>query len=59
VGRSRIRKIKSLNTQPVEQAAENDVFYMSLEEAKAAIADKYEHLADRYERKYPKHKGLN
>lgn len=31
---------------------------MNLEEAKAAIAHKYEFLEDRYERKYPKHKGL-
>jgi hypothetical protein len=60
VGRSRIRKIKSRNIQPQDQQeTTGDVFYMSLEEAKAAIADKYEHLADRYEQKYPKHKGLS
>ncbi|HSX02349.1 MAG TPA: hypothetical protein VLI05_03475 [Candidatus Saccharimonadia bacterium] len=56
MGRSRIRKIKSLNTQ--NQTDTNDVFYMSLEEAKAAIADKYEFLAERYEQKFPKHRGL-
>ncbi len=57
MGRSRIRKIKSNTTQT--QTEVNDVFYMSLEEAKAAIADKYEFLAERYEQKYPKHKGLS
>lgn len=36
--------------------AEADVFWMSLEEAKKAIADKYEFLAERYERRYPKDK---
>jgi hypothetical protein len=58
VGRSRIRKIKSINSQTQPPAETSDVFYMSLEEAKAAIADKYEFLADRYEQKFPKHKGL-
>ena len=57
MGRSRIRKIKSTNTQMTQDTS--DVFYMSLEEAKAAIADKYEFLAERYEQKYPKHKGLS
>ncbi len=57
MGRSRIRKIKSMNTQT--QPDTNDVFYMSLEEAKAAIADKYEFLAERYEEKFPKYKGLS
>ena len=60
VGHSRIRKIKS-QTQP-QQASQSEgdstVFYMSMEEAKAAIMDKYEFLADRYEQQYPKHKGL-
>jgi hypothetical protein len=57
VGRARTRKIKSVNTQNQHDTA--DVFYMSLEEAKAAIADKYEFLAERYEQKFPKHKGLS
>lgn len=57
MGRSRIRKIKSANTQA--QSETNDVFYMSLEEAKAAIADKYEFLAERYETKFPKYKGVS
>jgi hypothetical protein len=57
VGRSKIRKIKSINTQ--NQQDGSDVFYMNLEEAKAAIADKYEFLDERYERKYPKYKGLS
>jgi hypothetical protein len=38
---------------------DSTIFYMSLEEAKAAIMDKYEFLADRYEQQYPKHKGLS
>lgn len=57
MGRSRIRKIKAVNNQP--QQGTQDIFYMSLEEAKAAIADKYEFLAERYEQKFPKHKGLS
>ena len=57
MGRSRIRKIKAVNNQPQQGA--QDIFYMSLEEAKAAIADKYEFLAERYEQKFPKHKGLS
>ncbi len=32
---------------------------MSPEEAKRALEQKYEFLADRYDRRYPKHKGLN
>jgi hypothetical protein len=40
------------------QAEAPDVFYLSLEEAKAAMADKYQQVADRYEQRYPKHKGL-
>ncbi len=35
---------------------EADVFWMSLEEAKQAISDKYEYLAERYERRKPKSK---
>ncbi len=43
----------------------DDVFYMNLEEAKLALEDdqaqiaaKYEQLAERYEQRYPKHRGL-
>lgn len=46
---SRGRKLKSLN-----QDRNEEVFFMSLEEAKSFIADKYDFLAERYERKYPK-----
>ena len=56
MGRSRIRKIKSASG--LDSTESNDVFYMSLEEAKRAIADKYEFLAERYETKFPKHKGI-
>jgi hypothetical protein len=50
MGKSRGQKVKS--TQKKE---ESDVFWMSLEEAKQAISDKYEFLVDRYEtRKYKK-----
>jgi len=45
------RRIKQLKTNPYEDPA---VFYMSLEEAKEAIAGKYEFLAERYERAKPK-----
>jgi len=57
VGKSRIRKIRS-NMADYQQDQASDVFYMSLEEAKQAIADKYEFLAERYEQKFPKHKGI-
>ena len=57
VGRSRIRKIKSENVQIQEQDM-YEVFYMSPEEAKRALEQKYEFLAERYERKFPKYKGL-
>ncbi len=57
MGKSRIRKIRS-NTSEYQQEQAADVFYMSLEEAKKAIADKYEFLAERYEQKFPKHKGI-
>lgn len=59
MGHSRSRKIKSINTQNQQQETNSEVFYMSLEEAKAAIADKYELLAERYEQRYPKHKGIS
>ena len=58
MGKSRIRKIRS-NTSDYQFEQSADVFYMSLEEAKQAIADKYEFLAERYEQKYPKHKGIS
>ncbi len=57
MGKSRIRKIRS-NMADYQQDQASDVFYMSLEEAKQAIADKYEFLAERYEQKFPKHKGI-
>lgn len=50
VSKSRGRKIKSLG----QKNQDTEVFWMSLEEAKKAIADKYEFLAERYERRYPK-----
>lgn len=57
MGRSRVQKIKSRNVQ-VGVEDPYDVFYMSPDEAKKALEQKYEFLADRYERKFPKHKGL-
>ena len=42
----------------VQQQDLYDVFYMSPDEAKRALEQKYEFLAERYERKFPKHKGL-
>jgi hypothetical protein len=58
VGRSRIRKIKSTNIQAQEQSL-YDVFYMSPDEARRALEQKYEFLAERYEQKFPKHKGVS
>ena len=58
MGRSRTRKIKSINVSQ-EGREGQDVFYLSLEEAKRAISDKYEFLAERYEQQFPKHKGLS
>ncbi|HSX14553.1 MAG TPA: hypothetical protein VLE72_01405 [Candidatus Saccharimonadales bacterium] len=52
MSKSRGRKIKTINAG----RSDSDVFWMSLEEAKRAIADKYEFLAERYERRYPKDK---
>jgi hypothetical protein len=57
VGRSRIRKIKSANIQSQQQDL-YDVFYMSPDEAKQALEQKYEFLAERYEQRFPKHKGI-
>ncbi len=46
MAKSRMNKIKaSVNLQD-----EYEPFYMSLEEAKAAIVDKYDFLQERYER---------
>lgn len=53
MGASRGRKVKSIG----EKAEGDEVFWMSLEEAKRAIADKYEFLVDRYER-LPKTNGV-
>lgn len=36
-----------------------DVFYMSPDEARRALEQKYEFLAERYEQKFPKHKGVS
>jgi hypothetical protein len=58
VGRSRIRKIKSSNIQAQEQSL-YDVFYMSPDEARRALEQKYEFLAERYEQRFPKHKGIS
>lgn len=60
MGHSRLRKIKATPQQQQYSQSEGDstVFFMSMEEAKAAIMDKYEFLAERYEQQYPKHKGI-
>jgi len=58
VGRSRIRKIKSANMQ-TQQEELYSVFYMSPDEARRALEQKYEFLAERYEQKFPKHKGIS
>ena len=50
MSKSRGRKIKTLG----QNRSDTEVFWMSLDEAKRAIADRYEFLAERYERRYPK-----
>ncbi|HVE80766.1 MAG TPA: hypothetical protein VNA68_01330 [Candidatus Dormibacteraeota bacterium] len=50
---SRGRKLRSISGNNYE---DQQVFYMSLEEAKDFLADKYEYLAERYERRYPNKK---
>ena len=50
VSKSRGHKVKGL----AKDHADTEVFWMSLDEAKQAIAEKYEFLAERYERRYPK-----
>ncbi|MBW3538312.1 hypothetical protein KY386_02360 [Candidatus Parcubacteria bacterium] len=50
MAKSRGRKVKSLSNG----REGSDVFWMSLEEAKQAINDKYEFLVDRYDRRKPK-----
>jgi hypothetical protein len=59
VGRSRIRKIKSANNIQAQQQDLYDVFYMSPDEARRALEQKYEFLAERYEQKFPKYKGIS
>jgi hypothetical protein len=49
------KKVKALAPK---QHDDPDVFWMSLEEAKQAIVDKYEFLAERYERKLSRGKGI-
>lgn len=46
MGRSRSSRLRSIN-----QTGDQDVFFLSLEEAKRAILDQWEYLADRHERK--------
>lgn len=53
MSRSRGRKLKSL---VAKQSEYSDVFFMSLDEAKRAIGEQYEFLADRYEGKLLKKK---
>ncbi len=54
MGASRGHKIKALGQS--RHDSEENVFWMSLEEAKRVIAEQYDYLADRYDRRYPKHK---
>jgi hypothetical protein len=46
MGRSRGQRVKAL--EPEQQ---DDMFWMSLEEAKRAMSDKYDFLVERYERR--------
>ena len=45
---SRMNKVKALHGMSSDMSS--NVFWMSLEEAKRAIGDKYEFLADRYDK---------
>jgi hypothetical protein len=51
MSQSRSNKVKTIRSAGGEA---DNVFWMSLDEAKRAISDKYEFLAERYERKQPK-----
>lgn len=48
------RKVKSMGLS----RGDTEIFWMSLEEAKAAIAGKYDFLVDQYERRSPKENGV-
>ena len=48
-------RLKRKNIKAVgEYNASDDIFWMDLNEAKRAIADKYEYYQDKYERRFPK-----
>lgn len=53
MGQSKGRKVKALG---MNRGEETDIFWMSLEEAKRAIADKYEFLVEMHEKPKPKKK---
>lgn len=55
VAKSRMNKIKT--EYPMRD--DGDAFYMSMEEAKQAITDKYTFLQDRYERSKLARKRIN
>lgn len=57
MGKSRIRKIRS--SVRTELYDPYNVFYMSTDEARRALEKKYEFLAERYEQRFPKHKGVS
>ncbi len=59
MGHSRIRKIKSVKSPDMRSHDLFDVFYMSTDEARRALEQKYEFLADRYEQRFPKYKGIS
>jgi hypothetical protein len=52
MSQSRVNKIKAIHGMSSDTSA--SVFWMSLDEAKKAIGEKYEFLADRYEKRYRK-----
>jgi hypothetical protein len=58
VSQSRTRKIKQSSSQ-LETQGGDDVFFMDLQEVREVLASKYEYLAERYENKFPKHKGIS
>ena len=57
MSRSRTKKVKSTTGQT--EVETEDVFFMDLQEVREALSTKYEYLAERYEQKFPKHKGIS
>jgi hypothetical protein len=53
MSRSRGQRVKAMGER-YNDVTDYDVFYMDLQEAKNMIADQYQFLAERYERRKPR-----